>query len=326
MAPVIFSLKAIATDDYVREVLPESYELWGAKRTFERYAADLRVFANSSYAKRRQFLRGLRIGGAVVVSCKSYARELRWQAMPLRATGIGAVFTPPAQRGRGYATALLGTVLDAERAAGRDVAFLYSDIHPLFYERLGFRALPSRLMTMRAELLDGARVGAQPLTSDDWPAVGRCFEALDRARPWSLRRTPLVWEWMRRCWHEPADDGSQPVELVIRNGRAVSAYAIGRRVLREDTFVVDDFAFDGAHGRERLHGLLRAAAGDLRRVGGWLPPPGAREALPRGSIRARKDAIMMVVPISPLGRAWWEQTHEVTLSSSADPGWSADHV
>jgi len=27
---------------------------------------------------------------------------------------------------------------DAERAAGRDLAYLYSDIHPAYYEKLGF--------------------------------------------------------------------------------------------------------------------------------------------------------------------------------------------
>ena len=71
---------------------------------------------------------------------------------------------------------------------------------------------------------------------------------------------------------------------------------------------------------------MRAAAGDLRRVAGWLPPPFARDVLPRGSVRARKSAVLMLVPLSPLARTWWNENKEATLTGRADPCWSADHV
>lgn len=319
-------LEPIAIEDYVNEVLPLTFDLWGDGRPFERYAEDLRGVAGSAYGRRRPFTVGLRENGRIVCSCKNYDRELRAQNRTLRATGIGAVFTPEDQRGRGFASVMFGAMLDAECAAGRDLAFLYSDIHPAFYERLGFATLPSRLITLRAASLEGSHSGAVPLESKDWPAVRRCFEALDRKRAWSFHRTPLVWDWMRSRWNAPLAAGSQSVQLLVRRGRAVIAYAIGRRVLREDAFVVDDFAFDGDEGRAALGPLLRAAAGDLRRITGWLPPEGARGALPRGSVRARKNAIFMVAPLSAVARAWWAEHKDAIASANADTTWSGDHI
>lgn len=326
MTQLAVGIETVPIEKYARDVLPESFALWGGGRSFERYVEDFRSVAGSTYGKRRPFTVGLRDGDRIVSSCKNYDRELRWDGAALRATGIGAVFTPPALRGRGYASLMLGALLDAERAAGRDVAFLYSDIHPAFYEKLGFVAVPSRSIALRATSLDGSPCGAEPLDPKDWAAVRRCFEALDRARPWSLRRTPLVWDWMRRRFEGPTPAGEQSVRLVVRRQRSTIAYALGRRVVRRDAFVLDDFAFDGEEGRLVLGPLLRAAAGDLARIVGWLPPPVAREALPAGSVRPRKDSVLMFVAISARGRAWWKAGAEAIRTSRADATWSADHV
>ena len=322
----VIALESVSSDAYVREVLPYTHPLWGEGRTFERYVDDFRAVAGSAYAKRRNFTTGLRDASVLACSCKTYERELRFGGTSLRATGIGAVFTPEPLRGRGYASAMLGALLDAERANGCDVAFLYSDIHPAFYEKLGFIALPSRLTTVRASLLDGSAAGAVPLEAQDWPAVRRCFEALDVERSWSLRRTPPVWEWMRDRWNAPPAERTQTVHLVIRRGRSVVAYALGRRAPREDTLVLNEFGFDGEEGRNLMPALLRASAGDLERIRGWLPPSPAREVLPRASVRTRKTAILMVVPLSALARTWWTATKDATLRDRGDPTWAADHI
>lgn len=326
MVRSLVQIETVPSEAYVRDVLPETFALWGDGRTFEQYVADFHSVARSPYARRRPFTAGLREAGRVVSSCKTYERELRAGETILRATGIGAVFTPPVHRGRGLASLMLGALLDSERDAGRDLAFLYSDIHPAFYEKLGFGAVPSRTLTLRADSLDGTPCGCEPLEAHDWPAVRRCFEALDRTRPWSLRRTPLVWEWMRARWEAPPEQGEQSVRLLVRRGRSVDAYVVGRRVLRKDAFVIDDLGFDGAAGRAALGPLLRASAGDLRRVTGWLPPDPVRGALPRGTVRARKGAILMWVPLSPLGKRWWIEHRDAMRAGRADPTWSADHI
>ncbi len=325
LSPAV-KLESISFEEYAKDVLPDTHALWGTSMTFDRYVAGTRATATSAYGRRRSFTVGLRENGAIVSSCKNYDRELRYGERTLRATGIGAVYTPERARGRGFASVMLGAVLDAERAAGRDLAFLYSDIHPAFYERLGFVALPSRLITLRANLLDGSPAGAIPLEDRDRAALRQCFAAHESARPWSLHRTPLVWDWMMRRWDAPGNDASQPVRLVVKRGRAVIAYAMGRRVLRADTFVVDECAFDGEAGRAVLPALLRAGAGDFRRVGGWLPPEPVRSLLPRGSVRRRKDAILMIVPISAAAKAWWTDVAAETLGGRGDPTWSNDHI
>jgi len=319
-------LSALAPETYVRDVLPQTFPLWGDGRTYERYVADFLAVANSRYGRRRRHTVALDDDAVLGATCKLYSRELHWGARTMRAVGIGAVFTPVTLRGRGYASVMLGTLLDAEVAAETDLAFLFSDIRPQFYERLGFRGVPSRSISIRATSLDGSRVAAVPMEESDWPLVRRCFDALDMRRPWGFKRTPVVWEWIRLMWAPRPHSGVQPVNLVVRSGRLVCAYAFGRRVMRNDTFVVDEYGFSGDEGEAAIRPLLRMAAGDLARVSGWLPPDPARSALPRGSTRARKSAILMVAPLSALGRSWWRTQGESLLGSHADAVWSTDHV
>ena len=319
-------ISTIAPEEYIDAVLPETLTLWGGRRDLAKYAGDFREDYASASGRRRRFTVGVRDGNGIACSCKLYDREFRWGEKRMRTTGIGAVFTPAALRGRGYASAMLGALLDRERAAGLDFAYLFSDIHPLFYERLGFFKLPSRILSMRAASLDGTPAGAMPLEAGDWSAVRGCFDALEAHRPWGFRRAPLAWNWLKHRSTAPGLASTQPVSLAIKRDRTLLAYVIGRRVLRRDAFVFEDFAFGCEEGRARIPALLRAAAGDLSRVVGWLPPPIAREALPRGSVRARKDAITMVAPLSSLARAWYASFAATLEAGRTDPVWEADHV
>jgi GNAT superfamily N-acetyltransferase len=316
-----FDLVPVQSAEYVRDVLPESFDLWGAGRTFEDYVADFRAFATSAYGKRRFRTIGLHVEGRMVASCKRYEREMHCGDQRLRAVGIGAVFTPPQMRGCGYASALIGALLDAERAAGIDLAFLFSNIHPHFYERLGFITLPSRAISIRASSLEGRKVDAFPIAHGDWPAVHRCFEALEARRPFGFRRTPLVWDWMRaRRVNVPA------VDLAVRRGRSIVAYVLGRREVAADSYVFEEFAFSDEAGRAKIAPLLRAAAGDLRKIAGWLPPDVARDAIPHGAVKRRREALLMVAPLSTVARARWRSQGEAIQRDGADRLWLTDAV
>lgn len=311
------SVEAVSLDDYVRDVLPHSAALWAHGRSLDRYARDLRDFAKSGYGRRRFRLAGIRADGAIVASCKLYERDLRCNERPLHALGIGAVFTRKSHRGRGLATMLLAALLDRARAAGTDVAFLFSDIRPQFYEELGFITLPSRLFTLRADSLAFERIAPTPIREDDWPGIARCFAAMEAPRPYALRRTPLVWEMIRR---------RHLSGVAIRSGRRILAYCLGRREVKSDALVVDEFSFAGPQHAHLVPPLLRAAAGDLRKITGWLPPSPAREALPRGSVRARRDAILMVALLSVFARSRWKLDSRDVLRSPSDVIWSTDHI
>lgn len=324
MTPDPIRLDVIAPDAYAREVLPQSYALWAGARTFDRYVDEFLATATGAWGKRRFRTVGLRVGVELVASCKRYERVLRCGARTYRAAGIGAVFTPPALRGRGYATALLGAFLDAERDAGTDLAYLFSDIHPAFYARLGFVALPSRTIALRAGMLLTERVEVVALGDADAAAVRRVLSALDARRPFAFARTPLDWEW-QRLRAASREHGGGAISLGVRRGRALAAYVTGRRVPAADAFVLDELAFARDDDARCIAPLLRAAAGDLRTIRGWLPPAVARDALPRGAVRARSDAIAMLVPLSAPFRAAF-RARPTDRRDAADPCWSTDQV
>ncbi len=318
-------LTTIAPADYARDVLPLTGALWADGRSLERYIEDFSTIAASAFGKRRFRTIGLRVDGSIVVSCKRYEREIRCGERALRAAGIGAVFTPPELRGRGYASAMIGALLDRERAGGTDVAYLFSDIHPVFYERLGFITLPSRTISLRADALPHARLDIAAVTDRDWTAIRRCFDALDRRRPLAFKRTPLIWDWLRTLGRTQPADG-QRIGRIVRRGRTVTAYVLGRRVPRLDSFALDEFGYTADAGFDAVAPLIRSAAGDLRKVNGWLPPDVARPAIPRGAVKKRKNSIMMIALLSQPARAAWRLHGAAILADDADRCWSTDHI
>jgi GNAT superfamily N-acetyltransferase len=315
----------LSTAEYVRDVLPHSASIWDGGQSFADYAADFGELSASGFGRRRFRTMGLSLDGAVVTSCKRYQRELRCGERTFRTAGIGAVFTPAAVRGRGYATAFLGAFLDAERANGTDVVYLFSDIHPAFYERLGFVRLPSRAIVLRADTLPHVRIEARTLLDDDWPAIERCFARVEAARPFALTRPPLVWEWLR-LRARPNDASGIAVRLGVMRGRRLAAYVIGRRFFAADSFVLDEFAYADDDAAALVPVLVRNAAGDLRKVTGWLPPDPARRLVPRGAVRTRRTGIAMILPLSPAARSAWRHAASTVLGAPADPCWNADHV
>jgi Acetyltransferase (GNAT) domain len=321
----VFRIVQLSTEAYVRDVLPHSADIWAGDLDFATYAAEFGALSASGFGRRRFRTLGLSLDGELVTSCKRYQRELRCGDRTFRAAAIGAVFTPKAERGRGYATAFLGAFLDAERASGTDFVFLYSDIHPAFYERLGFIALPSRAIVLRADTLPHARIATRSLTDDDWPAIERCFATLEMQRPFALTRPPLVWEWIRQRARSKEAAGLL-VRLGIMRGRRLAAYVLGRRFPAVDAFALDEFAYLDDDAAALVPALIRNAAGDLRKVTGWLPPDPARKLIPRGAVRPRKTGITMMVPLSAGARASWERSAATVTGSAADPCWNADHV
>lgn len=309
----------------MRDVLPHSASMWAGERNFADYAADFGAVSASGFGRRRFRTLGLSLDGELVTSCKRYQRELRCGERTFRAAGIGAVFTPEAQRGRGYATAFLGALLDAERASGTDLVYLFSDIQPAFYERLGFVQLPSRAIVLRADTLPHARIPARTLVDEDWPAIERCFATLDATRAFALTRPPLVWEWLR-LRARSAESGGVLVRLGIMRGRRLVGYVLGRRFPAVDSFALDEFAYVDEEAAALVPALLRNAAGDLRKVTGWLPPAPARSVVPRGAVRARRTALAMVLPLSTGARAAWQRSEAGVTGAAADPYWNADHI
>jgi len=317
------NLRMLDVQTYADEVLPLTAELWAGERTRERYVEQTAQVARCGYGRRHYRTIGLYDAGQLVASFKRYERVLRSGTERLRAAGIGAVFTPEALRGRGYASAMLALELDRSLAEGVDFAFLFSDIRPQFYAELGFVAMPSRSLTLRADSLPRSRVEVARLEERDWLGVQRCFDLGERHRHWAFLRTPLVWQWLQlRMRHGSEHPESIETNLVVRRRRAIAAYVLGARAPQHDAFILDEFGFADAEAAALIPALLRSAAGDLRRITGWLPPEASRDVLPHAAVRKRTKAVFMVAPLSAAAKRWVK----AASSEKHDGVWSGDHI
>lgn len=316
-------LQPIAPETYARQVLVHTAALWAGKRDIDTYVADNLEIARSAFGKRHYRTIGLYESRSLLASCKQYDRTLHDGTRRLRATGIGAVFTTDALRGRGYATAMVASVLDRARSGGYDLAYLFSDIGAPFYGAIGFTEMPSREISLRADTLPSRRTIVTQLRDGDWNGVRRCFDLAQRGRV-HFDRTALVWQWivtrMRQRWEHPE---GQPFNLVVRHGRGVGAYVLGTRLPKRDAYVVDEYGFADEEAALTIPSLMRAAAGDLRRIIGWLPPHGARELLPRGAVRKRRSPILMMAPLSQNGA---RLVRDLSASRPGDCCWATDHI
>ncbi len=124
-----------ARKEEIGELFAEGYKAWPKGRTFARYCADN---AKDDVLGTRYVLEE---AGEIVSSLiLLHLGELLGRKL----YGIGSVLTPPAHRGKGYATKLLKKSLAL--VPGEDaIVLLFSEIAPAFYKRLGFRALPPHL-------------------------------------------------------------------------------------------------------------------------------------------------------------------------------------
>jgi GNAT superfamily N-acetyltransferase len=317
-------LREIPAQVYAREVLPRTAELWAGRRPLDSYIAKTLEFAASPYGRRHYRTLGLYDGTVLVASFKRYDSVLRDGARRLRAFGFGAVFTPAEYRGRGYASVMLASALDAARAGGYDVAYLFSDIRPQFYSVLGFRMLPSRKFSLRADALPSGRLAPVRLESDDdWRGVRRCYEFCLRRGGAGFARGATLWGWTRsRTTQRSEYAAGDPVNLALRRGNAVQAYVLGTRLTQRDAYVVDEYGFGNAAAAEKIPALLQAAAGDLRRITGWLPPAGWRDVLPKLAVRRRNAALLMVTPLRPHGAQFVDRIAAANL----ELGWATDHI
>jgi len=69
--------------------------------------------------------------------------------------GIGALFTPPEERGRGHASTLVEELVTRARRDGALIASLFSEIGTPFYERLGFAPVPLDEVTVTVDRKKG---------------------------------------------------------------------------------------------------------------------------------------------------------------------------
>lgn len=316
-------LREIPAGVYARDILPLTAPIWAGGRSFDEYVAQTLAIAHSDYGGRHYRTLGLYDGPTCVASFKRYERTIMQNSDRMRAFGLGAVFTPPNLRGRGYASVMIAMALDRARAQGYALAFLFSDIRPQFYASLGFRELPSRRFTLHADALPSTRLELTSLTGAERSGVRRLFELTAGRASTGFARNAQVWNWIELRMQQVSQrtDIAQANLAAWRRGR-IAAYVLGTRQPQKDAYVLREFGYaDGAD--ELVAPLLRAAAGDMRQLIGWLPPHGDRDRLIRPNVRKRSDAVFMIAPLRESGEGL---LRSIASDRRSDFCWATDHV
>jgi predicted N-acetyltransferase YhbS len=139
-------------------ILDDTYNIWhdGLTRpAYGRfYAAQLATPWGRAHLRRLALVEG----DEVLASAKLYAFDAVLDGRPIKVAGIGAVFTPPASRGRGAARDLMERLLERAAVDGADLALLFSEIGPDYYARLGFEAIATTDQQLR--VTESTRYGA----------------------------------------------------------------------------------------------------------------------------------------------------------------------
>jgi ribosomal protein S18 acetylase RimI-like enzyme len=179
-----------------------SFEVWGDGQTLADFVA------NEAAMRRSAWSRGARTGwlwtdrDRVLASCETYRLPctggVAWE--------IASVYTEPALRGRGHASALLSALADRLGAEPEARALvLFSDVGAALYERLGFAARPAfdRVVPAAPGPLAATAPGAL-----GFPSSGAFRIDPDAAQlAWHVERRILLGSPMKR-WSAATADGA----------------------------------------------------------------------------------------------------------------------
>jgi GNAT superfamily N-acetyltransferase len=268
----------VAQGALLNEIIGLTFEIWHEGLTARAYsqwnAAQLRTPWGRTHLQRLALVDD---NGRLLATAKRYRYRVRLDGRAGWMAGIGAVFTPPFQRGNGYASELIERLVERERRDGALLAGLFSEIDPAFYARLGFTAIPIDEVTVRVERREGApamlvRAGDER----DLPAI----EAMHQVRSSAVRFA--------------LDRDRSMIQYALAKKRLLAG--LGPVGLRQVEFVVaEEGASAVAYGvlHENANGWTLEEAGDR-------DPSGARLGAMLQVLVAREPSAP-----TPLIRAWW---------------------
>jgi predicted N-acetyltransferase YhbS len=310
-------------DDRVGPILDATYDLWHDGLSRDAYARLWRAQRATPYGRQYLTRWALTDGDTVLSSAKLYRFGATLDGRSVNVAGIGAVFTPAAHRGRGHASDLIERLTAHAAADGAELAMLFSEIEPAFYERLGFTVVPITELTVR--VVEDTRRGA-PMTmvrvGDDRDLAAIAAMDTQRARPFRFHLDRGV-EWLRfamtrkRLLAGLGQAGARELQFFIaEEGTTAAAYVV--IVSGSDAWTIEccgDRDPTGARIGALLQGLIaREPSAGRPAIRGWLPTtlrPPQLEVVDRAPSRD----VMMLRALTPAGRAapaladgdalWW---------------------
>jgi GNAT superfamily N-acetyltransferase len=272
----------IAEGQILEQIIDATFPIWSEGLTRDNYArwnaAQLRTPWGKTHLRRFALLDDR---DHWVASAKRYLWPIRLDGRDGVMCGLGAVFTRPDARGRGYAGEIINRLVEASRDRGALVAGLFSEIGERLYRRLGFVTVPMDEVDVEVERKHGApamlvRSGEER----DLPALAAMHATRAEGVPFSLRRDTSL------------------IEYALSKKRLLAGlgFGPGPRGSRQTEFFV---AEEGASAVAYVVLTVNA--------GGWT----LEEAGDRDPAGARLGAILQVLLArepsrpTPLIRAWW---------------------
>ncbi len=293
-----------ATGPLLERILDGTYPIWNegiSRSAYSRWNQ-----AQMATAWGRDHLRRVALveGDRVLASAKDYRFQAHVEGRLVSVLGIGAVFTPPELRGHGHARTLIDQLMREAGGDGCQLALLFSEIGPAYYERLGFRVVPRPSFDI--EVVAGRRGGA-PATlvrsgeTADFEAIVEIAARYRDGAAFALERTADLIAFgitRRRLLAGLGPAGLRDVEFfVAEEGHRAVAYVV---VTRGPAGLVLEDCGDRDPIGARIGAILqvmsaRHPAEPQMRLRGWLPrsvrPPQIRIAheAPAGDIMLVRD-------------------------------------
>jgi GNAT superfamily N-acetyltransferase len=147
----------VAEGPLLDQIISLTYDIWNEGLTERGYsqwnAAQLRTPWGRAHLQRLALVDD---AGRLLATAKRYRYRVRLDGRVGWMSGIGAVFTPPLQRGKGHASQLIEQLLEMERKEGALLAGLFSEIGAGYYERFGFKPIPIDEVTVNVTRRGGA--------------------------------------------------------------------------------------------------------------------------------------------------------------------------
>ncbi len=243
--------------------------------------------------------------GRVLSSCETFRVPSIHQGKPGGSYGVASVYTEPALRGRGHATAMLSSLTGelTRRELHPHAAFLFSDVGAAIYQRAGYQERPAFDWVIPAAP-SPREAGVK------WLGEGELEDALARLRPptdpfliWPTG-PQLDWHLERERIYAEALQRPRPRHAGVRIGESTAIWAGAPKSNELAVLLID------ARGQQEAERLLQAAAGaahlaGLARVRVWETPQ--LPSLAGVGVRAaREGSLPMLAPLEPsVSAAGW---------------------
>lgn len=176
----------------LQRMLDATYAVWHEGLTRVNYGRFQAAQTQTPWGADHLRMYALVDGDRLLASAKRYDLRAVIGGKPARVCGLGAVFTDPAQRGRGWAAELIARLLAEARDDGASMGLLFSEIGSEYYARQGFVEIPTPpMVTIRVS--ESPRYGA-PMTmirggdTRDLDAMAAMGQARDQPVPFHLDR------------------------------------------------------------------------------------------------------------------------------------------